>query len=263
MTLKKHINHEFEHLKNTFKLINKAYWITVLFDIILAIILSVAVFIFATQVYGIFVDFQQNNSLNLFGTEISNFDTETLDMTSQNIQDLFYNVIFFSSLFIIFSLLFFSLMKSLIYTRLLNKKSTIKFYFKFLLINFIWLIIWSLVFAFIFKFVRFELQFLFNILATLLLFYFTILLFTSFTIDEKFLLTLKHIWKLIKKTHLFIFPYIFIFIIFLILNLISIAFTFLPSFYENIISALILICFLAWARIYIISIVKRLLKSKD
>lgn len=256
MAFKKYFREEWKHFVHSFKHLNRRYILTAMLDAMLYLIIFLSVSFYLVQLQNTFADYQKKGFLELLKQDYTTWTEEALDSATSATKTFYRDIIIYTISLALALLIFFSLFKGLVYSMLLSKRFRLRFYLKFLLVNVIWFVLWGLVYFFIFRLINLNLVVYFGIAATLLLFYLTGLLFTSYAIYENISSGFSKAWQLFKKTHLFVFPYILILVILVVFML---AFKQFPGITAKVISYIIFVCYAAWVRVYVISIAKRLL----
>ena len=259
MPFKNYIKHEWKHFISSLNCFGRKYLLSALLDIVFYTIIFAIIYFYAGYMQQTLIAFQEKGVFELFNKNIDALAPGEIDRAVSDTSSLYTSVIALTLTVIILILILFSLFKGLIYAILLDKRFTARFYLKFLSAALIWLIFWLLIFTFIANFIRLELRIYFNIASLMLMLYTAGILFTAYAIYEKIGACFRHAFNLLKRTHLFIFPYLLIILALIVLNLLSIMLRLMPDLAAAIISFIITVFFLSWSRIYVISIVKRAL----
>lgn len=195
--------------------------------------------------YGMLTKEEIISSLNIMSSFSAEFDK--LKITA----------IILAILFLLIFYLIWSLFKGLIYTRMMNKRFTMKYFIKKYLLNMMWITSWLIILVGTLLIIKLEVMpYMFWILV-MLMFHLTIILYIRFTEKNKIFTSIKLAFKTgIKKIHYFILPYLLIFVAFFIVSGISYLGTYLHSIISLTITIILLLLFLAWSRYYIIETVK-------
>jgi len=190
----------------------------------------------------------QNLDLTSF-QNIASQSAAQINMLTSQLSSLLTTLIISTVFLITLTLAAWSFSRGLIYTKILKKKLTLKYFFKFMLLNLILgiIILFSLAsFTVLIKFSFFKILLVFAILITIYLLTFTYIYFTKK--NQIFYAIGKSIQAIPKIKTLFI-PCLLILVIFLIITLIISLLRLTLSPY---IALLILTAFLTWARLYFI-----------
>ncbi|MBI3888090.1 hypothetical protein HY310_03425 [Candidatus Microgenomates bacterium] len=151
-----------------------------------------------------------------------------------------------------------SVLKGIIWAKTTNTKITLSLLSKFLALNLAWMRFWFAIIFLISYMVKQESAPVFIGITIILSLYFTNTLYTIFMKKQKFSAIIDSIKLNVKKIHLFLLPYA---VIFLSLYIILRAGRFYKSAYSEILSGLIILIYLAFARYYISSLVLEVVRD--
>lgn len=173
----------------------------------------------------------------------------------------FYFLIIVSFLLLTIAIIFLaSILKGIIWAKTTNTKITLHLISKFLGLNLIWMTFWFALVILISLLVEPSSAPLFMIITIALGIYFTNTLYALFMKEQK----LRTIFSAFKvnttKIHLFLLPYIFVFLLFYVLMRIG---SLIKFSYSNVIFSLIIISYAALVRYYISSFVMEIPDRKD
>jgi hypothetical protein len=246
-----------QYLKNQFKILEKSFkdfniqviFIT-LFDLLFYSLALLSLFLFSK--------FVQNKTVEISKIPIDQLMTLPQDQLTVILGDLrnFLFILILGIVILVIALfLITSIFKSLIWLKIADKKLTKNYLKKFMLTKLIWSLIWFVPILIIFFLLKKELIAPVLIIVTLLLFHFTNIFYVSF-IKENKLSSIKSTFKTGLKIHLLILPYILIIIGFLIVMQLYWFYKFTPENVQGVISAMILIAYIAFSRIYLYNNIK-------
>ena len=160
----------------------------------------------------------------------------------------FYYLLIFSFVLLIIAVIFLaSILKGIIWAKTTDTKVSFALISKFLGLNIIWMGFWLLLMLLIAYFIQIQLVSIFMTAAMILGIYFTNTLYTIFMKGQKFEAILAAIKLNITKIHLFLVPYI---ILFLLLFIIRSLFKLLQFEYLAVIAGIIVVIYAAVARYY-------------
>ena len=161
----------------------------------------------------------------------------------------FYYLIIFSFIILLIAIIFLvSILKGIIWARTTKTKLTFNLISKFLALNLVWMGLWFIIFFLISYLVQPEAVGTFMIAALVISLYFTNTLYTMFMKNQN-IKSIRDALKLnIMKIHLFLLPYIIIFLLlFIILKLSSI----LVFNYSDFVFAIMVVVYAAFVRYYV------------
>ena len=192
--------------------------------------------------------------MSLSSIDASNMGIMELNIIAKNFFIQYYSLLFLS---VILFILVYSGFKSIVWSTLMGLKYGRDYTSKFSILSSLWLLFWVALlhlFNYFFSIENFLVLFLFFILLN----YFTKLLFISF-INYKlsFKKSFDNMIDLaFKKFYLFLLPYIFEFVVLIVLFLIIFNLRSLPIIISLLISLFVFILYSAWTRTYFLKIVK-------
>jgi len=243
-----------ETLIESFKELDTRIINILLFDLIFYLITFLSLIKFGKQTQNKYLE------LNLLPMDqIGTLPQGELANVSTQLQGFIFSLII--GFILIGVLIFIStvIFKGLIWLQTTKTKPKLNFFPKFALLNIVWLITCILpiiILAFVLK--REIMAPIIAVLAILAL-HFTNIIYILFTKENKLNVIKKALKIGTKKIHHYIIPYIIIAIVFFLIFQLYWIYKFIPENIQNIISALILLTHLAWARIYLTKITKQLL----
>lgn len=163
-------------------------------------------------------------------------------------------------LFLIYFAVVWSFFNGNIWSIILRKRFTLKYYKKFLLLNLAWVFAWA-VFSVVFLMsMNRTAAVYFFIIIFFIIIHLTNILYVSFTEEPK-LKSVKKAFELgFKNIHRFIVPYVLIWIVGIVLSFVFLIFRPLPDKLESGITLVLTLPYLAWLRIYIASCVDKVKK---
>ncbi len=188
-----------------------------------------------------------------------------LEFLSANLPKLY---VYFIASGIILALLLvitWAVFEGLAWLQIMQKKKTIAYFWKFILLNIIWAIIFGIIFAAGLMLLSNNYTYFVIFVAALFILwlYFTITLYTLFTQDAKprVFASLKRLFKTVASNgHVILFHFLLATLVFIAINILMFLITLIPNFPEIayiILSAVLLLVFFAWMQFYMISIVKK------
>jgi len=168
-------------------------------------------------------------------------------------------------IYLLLVLLSFVLSRYLIWTTLLNKKMDLKVYFKFVLLNAIWIfcvVIIAVVLLLPLKVMQSQVVImLYSIIFavfTIIVMYFTYLMYYTFTEKNLVFHSIKNsLVSGITRLRKLWFPVALILVVFVIATIISLPTNWLPKIAEDIFAGILLVVFLTWVKIYSVSVMQR------
>jgi hypothetical protein len=171
---------------------------------------------------------------------------------------------------LVFLALAWSFFKSLVYTTLLGKRLTARFYGRFIIAELVWSFLLAVVF-FLIQFVLYKTLFfrladsvaaqlgliVVSLLMLGILSYFTVVFFIIFTRSDSFRQCLGDYFDVcIKRVRLFIMPIIFAILVFVVLNLIMRLLVFMPRMLSFIVTTLLLLLYIVWLKVYYLGCIR-------
>ena len=247
-----------KYIKNQYKILIKSLKefdikiiFIVLFDLLFYSLSLLSLFLFSK--------FIQNKTI-----EISKLPLDRLiELPQEQLKTILSELKGFLFIFILVTILLFivifllaCIFKSLIWLKITEKKLNKTFLKKFIITKLIWNLIWLIPIVLLFLLLKKSLIAPFLVIMALLIIHFTNILYIKF--NNK-LRSIKEVFKLgTKKIHLFILPYIVIILGFLIVIQLYWIYRFLPESLQGVISAIILLIYIAFSRIYLYNVVKEI-----
>ena len=226
--------------------------------IFLILLLDFAFYFIFIQLGNLFIKIltEKANSINL-EQSLGSLNQQAAVSILGSLRGFFIFLIFSIMLFLIIMIVNCSLFKGIIWNLSANKRFSLKFFKKFLLLNLIWIPLWFLAILLLDVIIKPEIAIIYILILGIIAFYFTEILYPLFLKDNK-IKNIKEAFRLgIKKMHYFVFPYaIIIFILFVFLkmhNLVGAKIDLNPTFY--LVPILVLA---AWLRYYFLEIVDKI-----
>lgn len=231
-----------EFFRDSFRKPGKNYLFVILYDILFYLGIYLSLILLKTTL----------ESLN-----ISTAEPESLEyLKDAAASNVLTQLTFYFILFIIIIILIYTLFKGLIYCKTLNKKFSLKYYYKFILLNLIWLTSCILI---SYALLRLLPNFYFFLLLLILWAYFTLILYIDFTEKLKIKSAIESLYKIgIMNFHKIITPYLYALAVFIIIALVSMLFIFIPDLLSSILSSILLLLFMAWLRFYLADAIKKI-----
>lgn len=188
---------------------------------------------------------------------ITSLSEEQLGQLAGPMQDVLISLTISIPLIIILTIALWSLSKGIIWNLVLKKKFSLNYFWKFSLLNIIWLLLWfipSLFFLFSFKT---TMAAFFLVFASAALLYSTPILFITFTKENIIFKSIKKTFKTaFGKIYYFIIPYTIIIFLILITPLIVWPIIYLSQKAYFAVFIIILFICLAFTRYYLANVVK-------
>jgi len=160
----------------------------------------------------------------------------------------FYYLIIFSFILLLIAIIFLaSILKGIIWAKTAKTKISFNLISKFLGLNLIWMSFWIILILLISVFVQIQLVMIFMAAVIIIALYFTNTLYTIFMKEQSFKAISKSIKLNIAKIHLFLPPYIIIFLVFFIIAKLS---SYLTFKYAQVLIGIIILFYIAFLRYY-------------
>jgi len=233
---------------NSFKKIDLKIFHIVFFDLLFYSLVP----LIAIATYKVI---ENRASLTNMPADLLQVGAETAENLLSDLKVFFFLLIAMLILMVITIIIDWSIFKGLAWGLTIKRKFNFKFFLKFFILNLIWLGTYAiLIFLFALTF-RESALWIYLLILTLIWTYFTNIIYTLFMKNEK-----KAVRKAFKlgftKIHLFILPYLILFIILSIIFFIMNLTTALPYGIGLTIIILTLLFYLAWARFYIVELIE-------
>ena len=258
---------QFKQYIKSFKELDLEFIHTVMYDILLY-----SCWALSFVVYGLWTTkiFEKLNELDIASLQTamqditkSNISNQQAELSLQILQSTITKFIFLTLLLILIILGVYALFKGLIWTKILKKKFTFKYFRKFIALNLLYVLFAVVVFILPVLLVLlgikagFWLLFLQIIIGIILImyFYFRTISNILFAKTKKISSFFKSFEKGADKFKKLIIPLLYIVLIFMIISLISMILNIFPEIIVMIFSSILLLAFISWARIYFVKLI--------
>lgn len=241
-------------LLDSFKEINLKASFIILADMLFYMAFMLMMFLWNIALGHLFKDFPVESIKN-----ITSLSEEQLGQLAGPMHDVLVSLTVSVPLIILLTIALWSLSKGIIWNLVLKKKFSLSYFWKFSLLNLIWILLWfvpSLFFLFSFKT---TMAAFFLVFASAALLYSTPILFIIFTKENIIFKSIKETFKTaFGKIHHFIVPYIIILFSIMITPIIVLPIIYLSQkAYLTIFIIVLFIC-LAFTRFYLANVVKNI-----
>jgi len=235
------------------------YLHTILYDILLY-----SFWFLTFTLYGTIVPKLLKGMENIDIVELqTSMSAEQAELTLQTLQSTITQFILLTILLVLLILASYALFKGLIWTKILKKKFTWKYFRKFIALNLLYVLFAVVVFILPVLLVLlgikagFWLLFLQIIIGIILImyFYFRTISNILFAKTKKISSFFKSFEKGADKFKKLIIPLLYIVLIFMIISLISMILNIFPEIIVMIFSSILLLAFISWARIYFVKLI--------
>ena len=253
---------EFKKYIKTFKELDLTFIHTIMYDILLYSSLALGFVLYGLWATKIFEKLQE---LDIVGLQTAMADitqatisNQEAELSLQLLQSTITKFIVLTILLILFVLGVYALFKGLIWTKILKKKFTWKYFRKFIALNLLYVLFAVVVFILPVLLVLLGikagfwllfLQILF-VIVTIFYFYFRTISTVLFTKTKRISSFFRAFEKGANKFKKLILPMLLIGVTFVVISLLSVLLNFVSETISLIIAGLLLITFIAWARIY-------------
>ena len=207
----------------------------------------------------------QSKSLELAGFDFENLlglPQSELNALLSSLKGFLYSLLGAIILFILVLFLAICIFKGMIWLTVARKKIKLGFIMRFIVLNLVWFLLWIIPTIIIILLMRKNLIAPFLTIVMLLLWHFTNLLYIIFLDKEKISAIKKAFSIGIKKIYLFAVPYLVLLLVFIIISFVFSPLSYLPENLSAVISAIGILIYTAWIRIYIYLIVKNIIGTK-
>jgi hypothetical protein len=252
---------EFSALKGTFKL-DSRFGKVFLWEALLIIALIIGVWVWADSMESLTPLLQQLSQP--YSSDFSLPGSLTMQNTGQVAEELKFRMTLYIGMIVAYLLVIWPFFKSKAYTALLNKKMDLQLYWRFILAELGWTALLVLVFYIIqyafYKTVFYDLPYkasaritllVGSVLVFLILCYFTITFFISFTKMGKFRAGLRYYLDVpIKKIRNFLISMLFTLLVFLVLNILIRVVKLLPEKLAFVLVSVIVLGYIVWLKVY-------------
>jgi hypothetical protein len=244
----KYIQEQYDILKKSFKDFNINVIFIVLFDLLFYSLSILTLFL-----YSKFIQSKTIEISKLPIEELMTLPEEELKFILGDLRNFLFILVIGAIITIAIIFMITCIFKSLIWLKIKNKKLTKEYFKKFILIKILWNIIWliPIILALLLK------QALIAPLLVLIViagFHFTNIFYIKF----KDLSSIKETFRTGIRIHLFLLPYTFLALLFLLTLQLYWIYRFLPDSIEGVISTMIILAYLVFARTYLYNNVKKL-----
>lgn len=234
-----------EVLASSIKNIDLNIILSIFLDIIFYVLSGALVFFWLTRLQ------EKMSALNL-PQDVTALSLEQANGLASQVKSFYYLIILSFILLIVAIIFLASILKGAIWAKTTKTKVTFNLLSKFLGLNLMWMGFWIILILLISIFVQIQLVPMFMAVTIILALYFTNTLYTIFMQEQAFKSIPKSIKLSISQIHMFLLPYIIIFLVLFIIAKLS---SYLNFKYAQVFIGIIIVLYLAFVRYYVSSLV--------